>query len=57
VVIFHPLSEDSEEGSFYMDIDQYEAFCEAEDKAHKEMEERYEEARRRDRELLRYDHD
>jgi hypothetical protein len=57
VVIFHPLSEDSEEGSFYMDADQYEAFCEAEDKAHKEMEERYEEAHRRECELRRYDRD
>ncbi len=57
VVIFHPLCEDSEEGSFYMDADSYADFCEAEDKAHKEMEERYEEARRRDRELRRYDRD
>jgi hypothetical protein len=40
VVIFHPLDEDSEEGSFYMDADQYADMVKVEEEYEKQQEER-----------------
>jgi hypothetical protein len=57
VVIFEPLLEDSEEGSFWMDADQYKDMCEMEDKHEKERKERRDAARMREREMMRYDRD
>lgn len=57
VVIFEPMFEDSEEGAFYMDADQYKDMCEMEEQQEKERKARREEARRRDRAMMRYDRD
>jgi len=54
VVIFHSFADNPEGENFYMDADQYANFCEAEDKANKEMEARYEEARKIERESRKY---
>lgn len=54
LVIFKPLfPEDGDEG-FYMELDDYNAMCKAEDEAQKELEERHEEQIRRDKEALKY---
>ena len=57
VVIFEPMVEDSEEGAFFMDIDDFEAMEKAQDEEHARMEARREEARRYEREMTRYDRD
>jgi len=58
VVIFQPLfPDDSDEGGFWMDADQYEEMCKAEEEHEREMEARREEAYRREREAWRYSRD
>lgn len=59
VVIFEQcFTDDCEVGDWwYMDADDYQAMCEAEDKAYKEMEERRAEADRRERDAWRYARD
>jgi hypothetical protein len=60
VVIFEQLfcSDDGCEADWwYMDADDYQAMCDAEDKAYKEMEERRAEADRRERDAWRYARD
>lgn len=50
VVIFEPLLEDSEEGAFWMDADQYKDMCELEEEQKKKREEaqKYEQEHRWD---------